>query len=88
MLPRNITARISFPARFDCQTNISNRFIRWSIGLGNEMLSETNCPGCDQMANSSLYIPTVARAHGGLYTCFIVGEIPIPKVIVYLTVAG
>ena len=86
MFPRNITARISFSARFDCQTN--NGFIRWSVGLNNEMLSESNCPGCDQIDNSSLYIPTVTRAHGGLYTCFIVGGIATPKVIVYLTVAG
>ena len=88
MLPRNITARISFPARFDCQTNISLRFIRWSVGLNNEMLSESNCAGCDQIDNSSLYIPSVTRAHGGLYTCFIVGGTTTPKVRVYLTVAG
>ena len=86
MLPRNITVRILFPARFDCQTNDGS--IRWSVGPNNEMISESNCPGCDQIANDSLYIPTVTRAHGGLYTCFIVGGTLNSRVHVYLTVAG
>ena len=52
------------------------------------MLSDSNCLGCEQLDNDSLYIPTVTPAHEGLYTCFVVGVLIQPRIGVYLTVAG
>ena len=73
VLPSNITAGVSSPARFDCQARPGAGFIRWTIGSNLEFVSETNCDGCHLQANGSLYIASVTQAHGGLYTCLIVG---------------
>ena len=88
MLPSNVTARLTFPARFDCQaTTDTGFFIRWAVGV-NEMLGDSNCAGCQILGNGSLYFPSVTQAHGGLYTCFLVGGATQPRIGVYLTVAG
>ena len=85
-MPSNITARLLFPARFDCRPTTG--FIRWAVG-DNIMLSDSTCPGCGLLSNGSLYFPSVIQAHGGRYTCFIVGVLGVtPKYSVYLTVAG
>ena len=52
------------------------------------MLGDSNCAGCQILGNDSLYFPSVTQAHGGLYTCFIVGGATQPSIGVYLTVAG
>ena len=85
-MPSNITVRNSLPARFDCQAAVG--FIRWAVG-DDLMLNETNCPGCQILTNGSLYIPSVTQAHGGCYTCFIIGIIgAMPAYSVYLKVTG
>ena len=86
LLPSNITARITFPARFDCRP--STGFVRWAVG-DDVMLSNSSCFGCVLLDNSSLYFPSVTQIHAGRYTCFIVGVLgPTPRYSVYLTVAG
>ena len=86
LLPSNITARISFPARFDCQVN--EGFVRWAVGE-RTMITNSSCSGCVLLNNGSLYFPSVTQANAGLYTCFIVGAREItPRYGVYLTVAG
>ena len=86
LLPNNITARISFPARFDCEVN--EGFVRWAVGE-KTMISNTSCPGCIPLNNGSLYFPSVTQNHAGLYTCFIAGVLGVtPTYGVYLTVAG
>ena len=86
ILPTNITARLSFPARFDCQS--STGFIRWGVGPQTEILSNVTCPGCYQLLNGSLYIPSVKQSHSGMYTCFIFGGSEDSFYNVYLTVTG
>ena len=89
VLPSNITGRISFPARFDCQPSSPDGFVRWAIGSDFLMLNNDSCPGCQRLINNSLYIPAVNQGHEGAYTCFLfnVGG-GLPRFTVYLTIAG
>ena len=86
LLPTNITARKSLPARFDCQSTTG--FVRWAAG-NYQMISKSSCSGCELLLNGSLYFPSVTQAHAGHYICFIVGVLgPTPRYSVYLTLAG
>ena len=86
LLPSNITVRNSLPARFDCQAAVG--FIRWGVG-DDLILNESNCLECQVLTNGSLFIPSVTQAHGGHYTCFIIGVIgAMPSYSVYLIVTG
>ena len=86
LLPENLTARIGFPARLDCQTNITNGFIRWARGADHQMINAATCTNCTRLSNYSLYFQRIDQSHGGRYTCVIVGLQY--RVDVYLTVAG
>ena len=89
VLPTNITARNSFPARFDCKaTNSDTTFVRWTIGDSNFMLSDSTCSGCMLQLNGSLIISSVSQGHAGRYTCVLFEGSPVARYSVYLTVAG
>ena len=85
-MPSNITARVMFPARFDCQPTAG--FVRWVVGDG-IMASNSSYSGYVLLGNGSLYFPSVTQDNAGRYTCFIIGVLgPTPRYSVYLTVAG
>ena len=88
LLPKNLTARIGYPARFDCQTNITGAFIRWARGADHQMINAATCTNCTRLSNSSLYFESIDQSHGGRYTCIILASGLQHRVNVYLTVAG
>ena len=90
LLPKNLTARPTFPARFDCQTNITDAFIRWARGTDYQMIGPNVCSNCTRLSNGSLSFQSIDQSHGGRYTCIILangGSIQY-RANVYLTVAG
>ena len=90
LLPKNLTARPTFPARFDCQTNVTGAFIRWARGTNYQMIGPSVCRNCTILSNGSLHFQRIEESHGGQYTCIILanGGGTQYRADVYLTVAG
>ena len=72
IIPGNIIAKLGFPARLDCQTNLPGHAVRWARG-DNTVLRPAEC-NCYTLSNSSLYFNQTTPATGGDYTCFIFGQ--------------
>ena len=88
--PSNITARIGFTARFDCQPpNGTGAFTRWARGTAFQMITDSNCRNCDVADNGSLIFGSIDQSHNGMYTCFIVPDTDLSSATnAYVAVAG